>query len=131
MWLNQKHLNDSFLLNDADLSSQLKMSLALHFYKDLIKAVPFFSDGSDDFLGKICMNLRLGIYMPGDFIIRKGDVGRELFIVNKGEVHVLQNDTGAAIATLYAGSFFGEIGWNSLFVQHILPKFVYQHRIRS
>ncbi len=46
---------------------------------------------------------------PDDFVIRKGDVGRELFIISRGEVSVLEHDKGEEIARLLPGSFFGEI----------------------
>ena len=43
----------------------------------------------------------------------KNDVGRELFIVNQGEVLILDSDVehgGTEIARLKTGAFFGEIG---------------------
>lgn len=51
-------------------------------------------------------------YMPGELIIRQGDAGHALFIVQAGEVSVLLGRKGgstAEVARLGAGKFFGEM----------------------
>ncbi len=88
LWLNRKHFGDSSLLRDEDMSVSLRRELSLHLYKDMIIKVPFFQNESDDFLARVCMNLTTEIYLPGDEIVREGDVGRELYIINKGKVKV-------------------------------------------
>ena len=57
------------------------------------------------------------IYMPDDFIFRKGDIGEELYIVANGTVFVLpsQNEEeNVPPIILTEGAFFGEI---ALFMQ--------------
>ena len=88
LWLNRKHFGDSSLLRDEDMSLSLRKELSLHLYKDMIIKVPFFQNESDDFLARVCMNLTTEIYLPHDEIVREGDVGRELYIINKGKVKV-------------------------------------------
>jgi glucose-6-phosphate 1-dehydrogenase len=44
-----------------------------------------------------------------ELIIKKGDVGREMYALARGEVEVL-DDAGKTIKTLKDGDFFGEIG---------------------
>jgi CRP-like cAMP-binding protein len=44
---------------------------------------------------------------PGDFVIRKGDVGRAMYFLVRGDVDVLDGD-GRIITTMGPGSFFGE-----------------------
>ena len=88
LWLNRKHFGDSSLLRDEDMSVSLRRELSLHLYKDMIIKVPFFQNESDDFLARVCMNLTTEIYLPKDEIVREGDVGRELYIINKGKVKV-------------------------------------------
>ncbi len=46
-------------------------------------------------------------YRTGDVIIKEGDSGREMFIIQKGAVDVLKG--GVALATLGRGDFFGEM----------------------
>jgi NADH dehydrogenase len=56
--------------------------------------------------------VRIDHYEPGEIIITKGEIGREFFIVRRGEVEVFQpaGDGGAeeVIATLNKGDVFGE-----------------------
>lgn len=56
--------------------------------------------------------LRIHHFEPGETIINKGEIGRELFIVKSGEVDVFQpSDDRAAeapVATLKRGDVFGE-----------------------
>ena len=45
----------------------------------------------------------------GDYVCRKGEVGREMYIVNRGKLEVV-SETGTKIyAVLETGSYFGEI----------------------
>lgn len=48
------------------------------------------------------------IFLPGDNICRKGEVGTEMYIVMHGEVEVVADD-GSTLATLAKGKVFGEI----------------------
>ena len=46
---------------------------------------------------------------PSDFIIRKDDVAKEMFFIQRGVCHVLADDELTPLFTLPTGSFFGEI----------------------
>ncbi len=43
------------------------------------------------------------LFSPGDFICRKGEVGREMYIVNRGKLHVMADNNKTVLATLKAG----------------------------
>ena len=43
-------------------------------------------------LPQVALRLKTSVYLPGDCVIQQGDVGRELFIINKGSVRVLKPD---------------------------------------
>lgn len=50
------------------------------------------------------------IYLPGDSICRKHDIGNEMFIIQSGQVQVLGGlDGKTVLCTLGEGSVFGEI----------------------
>lgn len=51
--------------------------------------------------------------MPGDYICKKGDVGREMFIVDQGIIEVVVEGRGA-VAQMKEGSYFGEISLLSM-----------------
>ena len=55
------------------------------------------------------LSLRLAVYSPGDFVCRKGDIGKELYIIKSGSLTVVADNGHTVIATLGAGSVLGEI----------------------
>lgn len=116
IWIHQKQYDDKIaLLSDQQMSTDLQRKLALHLFKDVVSHISFFSEIDDLLLGEICMSLRTKVFLPGDMIFFKGDVGKELFIISKGVVEVLRDDLprskrrDAPQILLQNGSFFGEI----------------------
>lgn len=116
VWIHQKQYDDRIaLLSDDQMSTDLQRKLALHLFKDVVSHISIFSDIDDLLLGEICLSLRTRIFLPGDMILFKGDVGRELFIIAKGVVEVLRDDLPPEKRKqnppiyLRNGSFFGEI----------------------
>lgn len=116
IWIHQKQYDDKIaLLSDQQMSTDLQRKLALHLFKDVVSHISFFSEVDDLLLGEICKSLRTKVFLPGDMIFFKGDVGKELFIISKGVVEVLRDDLprskrqDAPKILLENGSFFGEI----------------------
>ncbi len=55
--------------------------------------------------------VRINHYEPGDLIIRKGEIGREMYIIRSGEVEVVRDAAGGnegVVAKLGRGEVFGE-----------------------
>jgi glucose-6-phosphate 1-dehydrogenase len=70
--------------------------------------VPLFAGTSPVFLQRLTMVLQPAVFETGDVILRKGDLGTEMFLLARGEVEVLDGD-GQRLNCLGPGSFFGEL----------------------
>lgn len=108
MWETKKSSldRDSVL---CKLPKTLKMEIAVQVHLATLKQVKVFADVEPGLLKEIVLKLRPQVYSPGDYICKKGEPGREMYLVRSGRLQVIQEDTEAVIATLYEGSYFGEI----------------------
>jgi glucose-6-phosphate 1-dehydrogenase len=75
--------------------------------RDALEKVPLFKGGDQIALNNLAMSLKPVVYGPGESILKKGDMGREMFIVSRGQVEVL-DDAGKRLNVLNEGDFFGE-----------------------
>ena len=72
----------------------------------VLEKVPLFADTSSVFLHGLALVLKPAVFAAGDFIVRKGEPGSEMYFVARGEVEVADGER--ALGTLGEGSFFGE-----------------------
>ncbi len=75
---------------------------------EVLKRVAVFNDGDPLFLSQLALSLRSSQAAAGQTILLKGDAGREMYVIARGQVDVL-DDAGRSIKTLGEGDFFGEI----------------------
>jgi CRP-like cAMP-binding protein len=76
--------------------------------EDVLKQSPLFKDGDRVFLEQVILALKPKQVASGEPIITKGDIGRELYLIQHGEVEVL-DDAGKPIKLLRDGDVFGEV----------------------
>ncbi len=76
--------------------------------EEMLRKVAIFKDGDSLFLLQVMMTLRPRQAAAGETIIQKGDIGREMYLLVRGEVEVMGDGSGV-VETLKEGAFFGEI----------------------
>jgi voltage-gated potassium channel len=91
-----------------DLPRSLHIEVALHLHRNVLRKVPIFEQASEVFLRELVLHLVPQVFIPGETIVRRGEIGHRIFFINKGTVEVLSHDEGTVIATLRDGDFFGE-----------------------
>lgn len=107
LWTNKQSLNEEEVL--SALPDKLKAEMAIHVHLDTLKRVSIFQDCEPGLLVELVLKLRLQVFSPGDYICRKGDIGREMYIVKRGKLSVVGDDGSTVYATLSEGSVFGEV----------------------
>ncbi|XP_016054436.1 PREDICTED: cyclic nucleotide-gated cation channel beta-3 [Miniopterus natalensis] len=107
-WDSQRMLDESALLEVLPAAMQSALALDVNF--SILSKVDLFKGCDTQMLCDLLLRLKSTIYLPGDFICRKGEIGKEMYIVKQGEVQVLGGADGAQVlVTLKAGTVFGEI----------------------
>jgi glucose-6-phosphate 1-dehydrogenase len=76
--------------------------------RETIEKVPLFEGADAVFLASLILALKPVVFQPGDLVIRKGELGSEMYLISRGEVEVIDG-SGNVVATLGEGNFFGEI----------------------
>jgi CRP-like cAMP-binding protein len=108
MWNSGKGLEQ----NDAvdKLPVQIRSQMNFHTNYHSIRGVYLFAAVQDDmaFMGEIVKALRPRIALPNCYVVKKGEIGSEMFFISTGELNVV-TDTGIVVFTLRKGMFFGEI----------------------
>ena len=66
------------------IKDKLKAEIAIHVHLDTLKRVEIFQNTEAGFLCELVLRLRPVLFSPGDYICRKGEVGKEMYIVNRG-----------------------------------------------
>ena len=107
LWESGMGQDEFTVLNE--LPPSLRLELTLHLNRRIIQKVPLFAGASDAFFRELVSGLRPLIMTPGDAIIRRGEIGEEMFFINRGKIEVLGPDEHEVVATLSDGDFFGEL----------------------
>ncbi|XP_069364767.1 cyclic nucleotide-gated cation channel subunit A-like [Maniola hyperantus] len=106
-WAESGALDEETVL--SSLPDKLKAEIAIRVHLDTLRKVEIFKDCEPGLLEALVLKLRLQVFSPGDYICRKGDVGKEMYIVKRGRLQVVADDGKTILATLSAGSVFGEV----------------------
>ncbi|XP_074530225.1 cyclic nucleotide-gated cation channel-like [Halichoeres trimaculatus] len=107
LWTNQKTIDEQEVLRS--LPNKLRAEIAINVHLDTLKKVRIFQDCESGLLVELVLKLRPQVFSPGDYICRKGDVGKEMYIIKDGQLAVVGEDGVTQFAVLTSGSCFGEI----------------------
>uniref|UniRef100_UPI00398F6D63 cyclic nucleotide-gated channel cone photoreceptor subunit alpha n=1 Tax=Pristiophorus japonicus TaxID=55135 RepID=UPI00398F6D63 len=107
LWINKKSMDEKEVLKN--LPDKLKAEIAINVHLDTLKKVRIFSDCEAGLLIELVLKLQPQVYSPGDYICRKGDIGREMYIIKEGKLAVVADDGVTQFVVLSDGSYFGEI----------------------
>ena len=107
LWTNNHSLGEQEILQS--LPDKLKAEIAIHVHFETLRQVQIFEECEAGLLEELVLKLKPQVYSPGDYICRKGDIGKEMYIIKHGRLEVVGDDGNTVLATLTDGGYFGEI----------------------
>ncbi|XP_022609746.1 cyclic nucleotide-gated cation channel beta-3-like [Seriola dumerili] len=107
-WDAQGMLDESELLDKMPLV--MRTAIAVDINLVTFQKIDLFKGCDQQMLVDMLLRLKSIIYLPGDFVVKKGDIGKEMYIIKSGAVQVVGGpDNSIVFVTLKAGCVFGEI----------------------
>ena len=107
----------SFLPSERDLyasvSPALRSMCAYYKYQGLLKRVPYFAHAPTQVISELALLLKHAIYMPGECVMKAGEVGHVMYFMYKGRAHlemIGRDNDPIILGLLTDGTHFGERG---------------------
>ncbi|XP_077647025.1 cyclic nucleotide-gated channel alpha-4 [Lonchura striata] len=91
------------------LPQGLQAEVAASVHLAALRRVGLFRSWEHGVLRQLVLRLRPQVFGPGEFVCRRGDVGREMYFIREGRLAVVAEDGVTQLAVLGEGLYFGEI----------------------
>ncbi|XP_062302317.1 cyclic nucleotide-gated channel cone photoreceptor subunit alpha-like [Osmerus eperlanus] len=107
LWTEKKTCDEKEVLKN--LPDKLKAEIAINVHLETLSKVRIFQDCEAGLLIQLVLKLQPQVFSPGDYICKKGDIGREMYIIKAGKLAVVADDGVTQFVVLGDGAYFGEI----------------------
>ncbi|XP_046886776.1 cyclic nucleotide-gated channel cone photoreceptor subunit alpha-like [Hypomesus transpacificus] len=107
LWTEEKTCDEKEVLKN--LPDKLKAEIAINVHLETLSKVRIFQDCEAGLLIELVLKLQPQVFSPGDYICKKGDIGREMYIIKAGKLAVVADDGVTQFVVLGDGAYFGEI----------------------
>nr|XP_028581488.1 cyclic nucleotide-gated cation channel alpha-4 [Podarcis muralis] len=91
------------------LPERLRAEVAVSVHLPTLRKVQIFQSCEQSLLEELVLKLKPQVYSPGEYVCKKGDVGREMYFIREGKLAVVADDGVTQYAVLGEGLYFGEI----------------------
>ncbi|XP_015672778.1 cyclic nucleotide-gated cation channel alpha-4 [Protobothrops mucrosquamatus] len=105
--MNKKMTNELQILQH--LPERLRAEVAISVHLPTLRKVQIFQNCEQSLLEELVLKLKPQVYSPGEYVCRKGDIGREMYFIREGQLAVVADDGVTQYAVLGEGLYFGEI----------------------
>uniref|UniRef100_K3X6M9 Cyclic nucleotide-binding domain-containing protein n=1 Tax=Globisporangium ultimum (strain ATCC 200006 / CBS 805.95 / DAOM BR144) TaxID=431595 RepID=K3X6M9_GLOUD len=114
MWERHGTLDGAVTAFIPELSRNLAYEVELFLRMDMINRAPIFQNCSAKVVQELVMELELQVFMPGDYIVVRGEVGNDMYFVQNGVCEVTKDlvlQSGKSLSSIIpdADSYANEI----------------------
>ncbi|CCD65345.3 Cyclic nucleotide-binding domain-containing protein [Caenorhabditis elegans] len=91
------------------LPPRLQANIAANLHMETLQNIQIFALCESRFMHEVVLLVKQQVFSPNDYLCRKNEKAKELFIVKKGKLRVIDDDTGEEMGELTEGATFGEL----------------------
>jgi CRP-like cAMP-binding protein len=106
IWARYGGIDEAEVL--GNLPKSLRSAVANHVLGPLLDRIPFFDSCSEPMEQMIVSLFETRIFLEDDALMICGEVGQDMFIIEKGEVEITSADRSMTYAKLKDGDYVGE-----------------------
>ena len=103
-WIRTKGIDPYALFTGLPVSLWGDVTISL--YDDIIKNISLFHKTEVSFVKTLSRRIRPMFFLKGEYIVRKHDIGNEMFFIHRGAVTVISEDGVVRYDTMVAGQAF-------------------------
>jgi hypothetical protein len=92
-----------------EVSKPLAADIKMQLYQDLLQSVDFFKHSREIVVEELVKCLKNQLYLEGDIIMRKGEVGLWMGFIGRGQIAILSPENGKVIRVMDKGEYLGEM----------------------
>ena len=116
-WSQQKSFDEHAMLSYLPLKMRTDIAMRVHY--STLGKVKLFRNCEPGLLKDLVVLLRPIIYLPGDYICRKNDIGKEMFIIQSGQVQVIWFFAPKTLKNLFCQNYVMKNQTNHFFLPEL------------
>ncbi|KAF1759593.1 hypothetical protein GCK72_016060 [Caenorhabditis remanei] len=91
------------------LPPRLQANIAANLHMETLQKVEIFAMCDSRFMHEVVLLVKQQVFSPNDYLCRKNEKAKEMFIIKQGKLRVIDDDTGKELHELNEGATFGEL----------------------
>ncbi|MCP9265812.1 hypothetical protein DINM_021203 [Dirofilaria immitis] len=91
------------------LPKKLHGELAVYLHMVTLQHVELLQDCEQGLLFELILRLKFQLFSPNDYICRRGELSREMYVVKRGQLSCVSDDGKTVLGILKEGAVFGQL----------------------
>lgn len=105
IWARRRGVREESFFDD--LPGPLRLDVLLNLTRELLEKVPLFKYCGPTLRNTLLMALKAQTYAPDGYIVREGELGKEIYFISRGKAEITSDEGQEAHGIFEAGDYFG------------------------